>query len=75
MAAYIDMSKAFDTVNHNILLKKLQKLGFSRNLLKLLQNHLTNRKQSTTANGCVSEMRNVACGIPQGSTVVRLIQV
>ena len=45
IATFIDMAKAFDTVNHEILLKKIQKLGFIGNLFKLLKNYLTNRKQ------------------------------
>ena len=75
IATYIDMAKAFDTVNHEILLKKLQKLGFTGNLLKLLQNYLTNRRQSTSANGYVSELENITCGIPQGSTVGPLMYI
>ena len=40
VAAYIDMAKAFDTVNHSILINKLSKLGFQGNLIKLLKNYL-----------------------------------
>ena len=69
------MAKAFDTVNHEILLKKLKNLGFTGNLLKLVQNYLQNRKQRTTANGCVSSEENISCGIPQGSTVRLLMYI
>ena len=65
IATYIDMAKAFDTVNHEILLKKLKNLGFTGNLLKLLKNYLENRKQCTTVNGYVSNDENISCGIPQ----------
>ena len=45
------MAKAFDTVNHEILVKKLKKLGFTGNLLELLKDFLENRKQCTSVNG------------------------
>ena len=75
VATYIDMAKAFDTVNHTILLKKLEKLGIQGNLIKLLRNYLENRKQSTTANGFTSEDEIITCGIPQGSTVGPLMYI
>ena len=73
LATFIDMAKAFDTVNHSILLKKLSKLGFSGNLIKLLENYLINRKQRTLANGITSQSHNISWGIPQGSTVGPLL--
>ena len=57
VATYIDMAKAFDTVNHEVLLKKLYNLGFSGKLLKLLQNYLENRKQRTTVH-CLNVLKN-----------------
>ena len=67
VATFIDMAKAFDTVNHQILLNKIEKLGFSwKNLLK---SYLFQRKQVTLANGTTSNQCNISCGIPQGSTV------
>ena len=71
----ITIATYIDTVNHNILLKKLEKLGFQGNLFKLLKNYLTNRKQSTTANGYTSEEEGVSCGVPQGSTVGPLMYI
>ena len=73
VATFVDMAKAFDTVNHAILLNKLIKVGFSGNLLKLLQNYLSNRKQTTMANGITSDTRKISCGIPQESTVRPLL--
>ena len=67
------MAKAFDTVNHQILVKKLLKLGFTGNLLNLLQNYLLNRKQCTIANGVTSKFCDITCGIPQGITVGPLL--
>ena len=69
IATFIDMAKAFDTVNHEILLKKLEYLGFRGNIYNLLKNYLFQRKQVTLANGITSKQRKVTCGIPQGSTV------
>ena len=75
LATFIDMAKAFDTVNHKILLSKLEALGISGMLLKLLRNYLTNRKQATLANGHTSDLVHIACGIPQGSTVGPLMYI
>ena len=73
VATFIDMAKAFDTENHEILLKKLVKMGSKGNVLKLLTNYLDNRKQCTIANGYTSSLKNIVCGIPQGSTVGPLL--
>ena len=73
VATYIDLKKAFDTVNHNILLEKLRKLGIQLNNLKWIQNYLTNRTQSTLANGTLSTKRNITCGVPQGSVLGPLL--
>ena len=69
------MAKAFDTVNHDILVKILGYLGFQGNLLKLLKNYLVDRRQSTSANGCISNEESVVWGIPQGSTVGPLMYI
>ena len=53
-AMYLDLSKAFDMVNHKILLQKLQHYGVRGLPLKLIQNYLYNRKQYTMVNGVKS---------------------
>ena len=68
IATFVDMAKAFDTFNHSILLQKLAMLGITGNILRLLRNYLSDRKQSTMANGIISKLLNTTCGIPQGST-------
>ena len=73
LSTFIDMAKAFDTVNHEILVKKLIKLGFTGTLLALLRNYLANRQQCTIANGITSKSKKITCGIPQGSTVGPLL--
>ena len=44
-ALFLDLSKAFDTINHDLLLAKLKAYGFSPNALKLMHDYLNNRKQ------------------------------
>ena len=67
LAAFVDLRKAFDTVSHDILGKKLDKFGFSKKLIKWFKNYLTNRQQRCKANGITSEYRDITCGVPQGS--------
>ena len=62
----LDLSKAFDTVNHQILLTKLEKYGVTGNSLKLINDYLTNRKQVVSVNNVFSEQKSIACGVPQG---------
>ena len=47
LAVYIDLRKAFDTVNHTILIKKIEKLGLNVSTVKWLTSYLTNRRQCT----------------------------
>ena len=67
LAVYIDFRKAFDTVNHRILLQKLDMLGIKDNCLQWFKDYLTLRKQRTFANNCMSESAVIKCGVPQGS--------
>ena len=67
LACFIDMAKAFDTVNHDILIQKLSKLGIKNLLLSWIKNYLTQRKQCTFVNGNTSTLADILCGVPQGS--------
>ena len=67
LSIFVDLKKAFDTVNHSILLKKLSKLGVGGLLHRWLTDYLKDRKQKTFANGLTSDEGNVLCGVPQGS--------
>ena len=73
LACFIDMAKAFDTVNHEILIQKLSKLGIKQVLLNWIKNYLTNRNQCTFANGITSSFSDIVCGVPQGSILGPLI--
>ena len=66
-AVFIDFSKAFDCVNHPILLDKLNNLGFSGRTVNWFRSYLTHRQQRTLANGTLSSYREISCGVPQGS--------
>ena len=67
------MSKAFDTVNHKILLDKLASYGIRGKMYKPLGNYLYNRKQYTECNKTKSQLSTVVCGVPQGSTLGPLL--
>ena len=63
----MDLSKAFDTINHDLLLLKLKAYGFSKDVLTLMWNYLKNRKQRVVINNCASTAETVVAGVPQGS--------
>ena len=74
LGVFIDLTKAFDTVDHNILLKKLFHYGVRGNNLKLLQSYLQNRKQYIAyGNSSKTEYKNVICGVPKGSVLGPLL--
>ena len=67
IAVYIDFQKAFDTVSHGILIKKLKTYKLSPPLVKILEHYLADRQQLTQINNTVSDHKSVPFGIPQGS--------
>ena len=73
LATFIDFRKAFDTVNHKILLTKIHSLGISNNVGNWLTSYLHNRKQVVFANGITSREGSITCGVPQGSTLGPLL--
>ena len=69
LGTYLDLSKAFDTVNHDILLYKLNYYGIRGHVLDWFRSYLTNRKQVTYVNGTYSGLASVPTGVPQGSVL------
>ena len=70
---FSDLFKAFDTVNHNILLEKLKAYGIQSENLKWCRSYLSNRKQFISYNDSETEMKIVICGLSQGSTLGPLL--
>ena len=69
LVAYLDFQKAFDTINHEILINKLRDAGLGKNLLALISNYLNGRKQRTKLFSNLSTLMPVVTGVPQGSTI------
>jgi hypothetical protein len=66
---FLDLRKAFDTCSHEILLKKLHKLGVQNASLDWFRSYLTNRTQKVDINGTLSNILSIACGVFQGSVL------
>ena len=74
LGVFVDLSKAFDTVNHDILLTKLQYFGLQNNYLKWFTSYLCNRQQFVSyGDKNYSSRENVICGVPQGSILGPLL--
>ena len=67
LGVFIDLSKAFDTVDHNILIDKLNLYGITNNSLKWFSSYLSNRKQFIQAGAIKTSNLDIICGVPQGS--------
>ena len=63
----LDLSKAFDTINHTLLLKKLKSFNLNSDSITFLQSYLSNRKQVTKLNNFTSTKEEIKSGVPQGS--------
>ena len=69
----LDFSKAFDTINHDILLHKLSNYGIRGKALGWFRSYLSDRKQFVFIDGHTSELQHVNCGVPQGSLLGPLL--
>ena len=69
LAVFLDISKAFDSVNHDVLLHKISKIGIGGSVLEWLNNYLYNRTQYVVSAGHCSSKKHTICGVPQGSVI------
>ena len=73
IGVFLDLKKAFDTVDHKILLDKMHAYGIRGNILRWFRSYLTNRSQFVSYDGRQSEIQSITCGVPQGSILGPLL--
>ena len=69
----IDLQKAFDTINHDILINKMEFLDFSKDVISWFKSYLSNRKIIVNLKNSFSEPGHLSCGVPQGSILGPLL--
>ena len=70
---FMDLSKAFDTINHDLPLAKLKGYGFSHNALAFMLSHLKNRSHMVNVNNNFGTWEEMIAGVPQGSILGSLL--
>ena len=73
IGVFLDLKKAFDTVDHKIILDKMHAYGIRGNILRWFRSYLTNTSQFVSYDGRQSEIQSITCGIPQGSILCPLL--
>ena len=69
LAVFCDLSRTFDTIDHNVLLKKFDFYGVRGHCLNWFRSYLTDRLQYVQYDGCISDQTSVQLGVPQGSVL------
>ena len=69
IGTFIDLKKAFDTINHNILITKLEQYGIRGVVLNWVRSYLERRQQFVMMDGFKSECLDIVCGVPQVSVL------
>ena len=69
----VDLQKAFDTLEHNVLLQKMECMGFKESVIKWFQSYLSNRKFFVTLENIFSDAGLINCGVAQGSILGPLL--
>ena len=72
-AVYLDFAKAFDKIDHSILINKLKHIGVGGKLLSIMEDYLSNHKQYVEINSTASDLLLVLSGVPQGSLLGPLL--
>ena len=70
---FIDLTKAFDTIDHEIILRKMSYLGVDQAAIKWFSSYLSGRTQRCNVSGKLSSARTLSCGVPQGSILGPLL--
>ena len=71
----VDLSAAFDMVDHDILIKKLELYGLDNQSLSWMKSYLSSRSQVVMVDGCLSPPLSITCGVPQGSILGPLLYI
>ena len=70
---FIDLTKAFDTIDHEIILRKMSHMGVDQAAIKCFSSYLSGRTQRCNVSDKLSSARTHSCGVPQGSILGPLI--
>ena len=69
----LDFQKDFDTVDHGILLMKMEALGFSQDVIRWFRSYLSDHRQLVDLSGTLSSSAAISCGVPRGSILGPLL--